>query len=628
LRSLSLSLVSLSTISFHAHTYRELARLTAQNERATHGLLLEEAILLVGGVVADGRSEQRFRGARRLRRGAGAAGGRGSTGPGQKGGREASRKGSVLWRDGERERESEKARKRSRWQNRGGIDPPKKKLNLVLNLFFLFFPSPLQACARYAEAELRGPASPGALYNHAVALTDFSRIPPETGSVDGSGSGNDASSSSLQLSPAEVERTRRARLRQAAAKYHEAITEESASAAPSAAAERSSSQAASSNSNSSPQALNNLGLVLQELSSFEAAGSRERAALAAAAAARFRAAARGRPDFERAVYNLGTVLYASVPPANSNASASSVPSTPSSSSTSNSSPQQQSRAEALADAAQCIALAAALAPSAPVYARSLALVQPFLPLPRLRAGWLLVPDPLPLGTVNSPSTSSSHQQQANASTSFFLPGSVTAIGKSPPSIFPSSRERFVARWCVIDAEALRAAGAPADAAAALPRGWASDFDGENHVSSSENGYFYSSHQHATHHHARPLRIPLAEILSATPAADASLPEPAGAGLHLRFASASSSTSRPSSSVSAPSTGCFLVAPSHAAAEAWADALCVAGHVARSSSSSSRGGSGGGSAALARVLAPAVGTVAVAGAGPLAHRRPSSSGLAR
>ena len=509
-----------------------------------------------------------------------------------------------------------------------------------------------KACARYAAAELRGPAPPGALYNHAVALTDFSRIPPgEPG--DG---GSDPSAR-------EAERTRRARLREAAAKYHQAISEEASSRSPSSSSSSAAAAAAAAapelssphgGSSSSPQALNNLGLVLQELSAFEPAGSKARAALAAAAAARFRAAARGRPDFERAVYNLGTVLYASAPPAvavssaSANASSSSVPSTPSSSAAapsppSSSSQQQQNRAEALADAAQCVALAAALAPSAPVYARSLALVQPFLPLPRLRAGWLLVPDPLPLGT-----SSSSQQQQGQGQPTaggsappFFLPGSVTAVGRNHAAIFPSARERFVARWCVIDAEALRATVPPADAPAA-PRGWEDENGaspnggggGEGHgggSSSSDSSNGNSSQRHYHFHHApRPMRVPLAEILSAAPAADASLPAPAGAGLHLRFASCSSSSSSSTSSKTtssssiAPPAGCFLVAPSHASAEAWADALCVAGHVARSSPKSS----GGGSAALARVLAPAVGTVAGANTGTLAHRRPSSSGLAR
>lgn len=472
--------------------------------------------------------------------------------------------------------------------------------------------------------------------------------------------------------------TRKARLRAAAAKYAEAISEETRESGGSASTSTSSNSSNSSSTSNigggggrtaGPQALNNLGLVLQELSSFEPSGSAARAALAAAAAARFRAAARSRPDFERAVYNLGTVLYASAPPASASSAAPS--STPQQNPSPSSHPppfgQQQppiSRAEALADAAQCVALAAALRPAAPVYARSLALVQPFLPLPgKLRAGWLLVPDPLPFGSCSPFSSSSSpssseqklqqqlQQNQGGSSAFSFLPGSVTLVGggggnKSSsahlPLVFPSLRERFVARWCVIDAESLRAVTPPPADAPALPRGWEKEENGVN--GSREDGHHQHgngnnasssfSHQHHHHHHSphhhsvsRPLRVALSDVLSATPAADASLPGPAGAGIHIRFAdgaSFSSSSSSSSSSFVAPPAGCFFVAPSHAAAEAWADALCVAGHVARTTSSSSSRGGGG---PLARVLTPVVGAVASSGAG-VVGRRPSSSGLGR
>eukprot|EP00201_Polytomella_parva_P003254 CAMPEP_0175083200 /NCGR_PEP_ID=MMETSP0052_2-20121109/27215_1 /TAXON_ID=51329 ORGANISM="Polytomella parva, Strain SAG 63-3" /NCGR_SAMPLE_ID=MMETSP0052_2 /ASSEMBLY_ACC=CAM_ASM_000194 /LENGTH=541 /DNA_ID=CAMNT_0016354553 /DNA_START=114 /DNA_END=1735 /DNA_ORIENTATION=+ len=61
-----------------------------------------------------------------------------------------------------------------------------------------------------------------------------------------------------------------------------------------------------------PQALNNWGLVLQELSrdtSFDSDGI-GRATLLAAAVEKFRAAIYLRPDFDRCCYNLGTVLHA------------------------------------------------------------------------------------------------------------------------------------------------------------------------------------------------------------------------------------------------------------------------------------------------------------------------------
>lgn len=56
------------------------------------------------------------------------------------------------------------------------------------------------------------------------------------------------------------------------------------------------------------QALNNWGLVLQELSALRPA--EERRCLVDAAAAKFRRAIRQRPEFDRACYNLGTVYYA------------------------------------------------------------------------------------------------------------------------------------------------------------------------------------------------------------------------------------------------------------------------------------------------------------------------------
>ena len=58
----------------------------------------------------------------------------------------------------------------------------------------------------------------------------------------------------------------------------------------------------------SPQALNNWGLVLQDLASLRAPS--ERAAYLARSVAKFRRATRAHPAFDRACYNLGTVLYA------------------------------------------------------------------------------------------------------------------------------------------------------------------------------------------------------------------------------------------------------------------------------------------------------------------------------
>ena len=56
------------------------------------------------------------------------------------------------------------------------------------------------------------------------------------------------------------------------------------------------------------QALNNWGLVLQELSTMRPGA--ERLSLVRLAVAKFRRAIRLRPEFDRACYNLGTVYYA------------------------------------------------------------------------------------------------------------------------------------------------------------------------------------------------------------------------------------------------------------------------------------------------------------------------------
>ncbi len=55
------------------------------------------------------------------------------------------------------------------------------------------------------------------------------------------------------------------------------------------------------------QALNNWGLVLQELSTMRSEAERDR--LVRQSVAKFRAAIRLRPEFDRACYNLGTVYY-------------------------------------------------------------------------------------------------------------------------------------------------------------------------------------------------------------------------------------------------------------------------------------------------------------------------------
>ena len=132
-----------------------------------------------------------------------------------------------------------------------------------------------------------------------------------------------------------------------------------------------------------PQALNNLGLVLQDLAQ-GLAPERHREVMGWAAA-KFRRALRQRPDFHRAAYNLGTVYYA-------NAAALGHHQWPSA---------REGPAQAMDPlvqslfqrAAQYVCLAFALEPFKEVYRRSLAVVRAQLPLPFLRSGYLLAVRP-------------------------------------------------------------------------------------------------------------------------------------------------------------------------------------------------------------------------------------------
>ncbi|KAK9806699.1 hypothetical protein WJX73_010014 [Symbiochloris irregularis] len=136
-----------------------------------------------------------------------------------------------------------------------------------------------------------------------------------------------------------------------------------------------------------PQALNNWGLVLQELASERPPAERRR--LTRHSVAKFRRAMRQRPEFDRACYNLGTVFYAHACQLQHSAQQHL-----SSQLTQDAEAHAQEKAqEALirstfALAAQYIVLAHVLQPGREVYQRSLGVVQPLLPLPYLRTGWL------------------------------------------------------------------------------------------------------------------------------------------------------------------------------------------------------------------------------------------------
>ena len=215
--------------------------------------------------------------------------------------------------------------------------------------FFLFS----QACARYASARAAAPPPPGTLFNWGVALTDLARLgdPP----------------------------SRPARLRAAAARYEASLA------------------GGGGASGSAPQALNNWGLVLHDLAS--TADPAARPHLLASSAARFRAALTARPDFDRGLYNLGTVLFGA---ARGDGAA--------------------GKGGGEAHAAAMVALAAATASGVAVYAKALDAVHRHLPVPFLMTGWLLA---------------------------------ASGGGGAGETLSPA--------WCVLDAASLRSAPPPLDA---------------------------------------------------------------------------------------------------------------------------------------------------------------------
>lgn len=237
-----------------------------------------------------------------------------------------------------------------------------------------------RACEVYGRAnELQDGRTAVVLFNWAVALSDISRL-TQAASSPSSGGGTPEKGYGAGSPPGEVVEF----LSAAAMKYSAALTIDP----------------------NNPQALNNLGLVLQDLAVLSP--PQQRAALVPAAVARFRAALRMQPDAKltsRFCYNLGTVLYShacnlqerlgigasprggSVAPPPAVAAGVSV-----------SAAEQQVR-EAFTNAAQYIMLAHALQPGVKVYEDSLAAVQRILPLPYLRAGPLLVAAP---GTEGTP----------------------------------------------------------------------------------------------------------------------------------------------------------------------------------------------------------------------------------
>ncbi|XP_075517898.1 protein HLB1 isoform X1 [Primulina tabacum] len=133
----------------------------------------------------------------------------------------------------------------------------------------------------------------------------------------------------------------------------------------------------------SPQALNNLGLALQELSAIVPA--REKQTIVKTAISKFRAAIQLQFDFHRAIYNLGTVLYGlaeDISRTGGHISAKAV--TPD---------------DLYSQSAIYIAAAQSLKPNYSVYTSALKLVRSMLPLPYLKVGYLTAP---PVGIPVAP----------------------------------------------------------------------------------------------------------------------------------------------------------------------------------------------------------------------------------
>uniref|UniRef100_A0A5B7A487 Uncharacterized protein n=1 Tax=Davidia involucrata TaxID=16924 RepID=A0A5B7A487_DAVIN len=125
----------------------------------------------------------------------------------------------------------------------------------------------------------------------------------------------------------------------------------------------------------SPQALNNWGLALQELSAIVPA--REKQAIVKTAISKFRAAIQLQFDFHRAIYNLGTVLYGLAEDTTRTGGSVNA--------------KEVSPNELYSQSAIYIAAAHALKPNYSVYASALKLVRSMLPLPYLKVGYLTAP---------------------------------------------------------------------------------------------------------------------------------------------------------------------------------------------------------------------------------------------
>jgi tetratricopeptide (TPR) repeat protein len=200
------------------------------------------------------------------------------------------------------------------------------------------------SCSEYEQAHLLKPKAFSPLYNWAVALSELHRV-----AKDGAGA-----------------------LEQSAEKYREAIRCEP------------------DNPRLLPQALNNLGLVLNELSQSSSSSTRDEKLKEALMM--FRASIRILPSFDRSTYNLGTILHswAGALSAQLTDQYRGIAGTQETSGQELRASREERVRVAYAEAAGLVLFALALQPKKELYRSSFNLVRSALPLPFIRASFLLI----------------------------------------------------------------------------------------------------------------------------------------------------------------------------------------------------------------------------------------------
>ncbi|GAX80584.1 hypothetical protein CEUSTIGMA_g8021.t1 [Chlamydomonas eustigma] len=399
-----------------------------------------------------------------------------------------------------------------------------------------------QACDAYQAALVAKPTSHAALYNWGVALSDLARVYKSSAPCQVIGGGSSLPAVTLNQSTFSGSTSGKrgsfgTSSGQAAAAVggnasttrSEAVTAGSRLNQGTASGVALSRQCLSLASEKyaeavrlnpqNPQALNNWGLVLQEMS-VDAETMSERDKLVHYAMEKFRCALRMRPDFDRGCYNLGTVSYTYACTLQNELTEQyrgiSLGSLDDEGQALRQSRESDIRT-AFTTAAQYICLAFAMQQQKDVYRRSLSLVRSMLPLPFLRSGVL---------TVSSPPSSSSST---------------------------SSGEVWRRELLVLDHRSLHIASAlesslcnSVSAGMPLPAQRPAPADSSTHPSVK-------------------LVIPLSDVCTARRCSDPTLPHGYGIWLGL---------------VSNPA-GVYMVAESAECAESWVDAVLLSAHVVQS-----------------------------------------------